>query len=463
MFVKNNNLLYMKIIIIGDVLLDINYYCNTTRTAPEANIPVYNVLETEYLLGGAANVAKNMKNLECDVEFISVIGDDNVSSIVKDKLDEYQIKHQLFVDKSRKTTQKNRIFHDEKLITRYDIEDTQYIRQEIENEIIQYIINKNKDKPEAIVFSDYSKGVLTQRLCKTIIDYANRNNILTFVDPKPCHVTKYINCFCIKLNLSEGEMISVSKSKREILYTIKENLKCNHVILTCAEHGMYINTIENHIYHKTKINVKDVTGCGDVVLSVIAYMYLQNKNMMESAKIANYIAGKAVQYIGNYSISKSDLYEYIDTVIYDNEYEKIINIRNIYKNIVFTNGCFDLIHSAHIGILQFSKKQGDILVVGINSDNSVKTLKGNTRPINTIIERCELLKNLGFIDYIIVFDDTTPYRILELLRPDIIVKGGDYTKENIIGKEFTKEIILYHYMNGISSTNTIENIKRVFN
>ena len=451
----------MKIIIIGDVLLDINYYCNTTRNAPEANIPVYNVLETKYILGGAANVAKNMKNLECDVEIISVIGNDNVSSIVKDKLDEYQITHHLFADKSRKTTQKNRIFHDEKLITRYDIEDTHYITGEFESEIIQYIMNKKKDndKPDAIVFSDYAKGVLTQTLCETIIDYANRNNILTFVDPKPRDVIKYTNCFCIKLNLLEGEMISVSKFKRDILYTIKENLKCNHVILTCGEHGMYINTIENHIYHKNKITVKDVTGCGDVVLSVIAYMYLQNKNMMESAKIANYTAGKAVQYIGNYSISKSDLYEYIDTIIYDNEYEKIRNIRNIYKNIVFTNGCFDLIHSAHIGILQFSKKQGDILVVGINSDNSVKILKGNTRPINTITERCELLKNLGFIDYIIVFDDTTPYRILELLRPDIIVKGGDYTKENIIGKEFTKEIILYDYINGISSTNTIQNIQ----
>ena len=128
------------------------------------------------------------------------------------------------------------------------------------------------------------------------------------------------------------------------------------------------------------------------------------------------------------------------------------------KNVVFTNGCFDLVHSAHIRLLQFSKKQGDILVVGLNNDESIRRLKGSTRPINNIEERTEFLANLDFIDYIIVFGDDTPANILELLRPDIIVKGGDYKKENIIGKEYAKEVVLYDFVNGISSSNTISKI-----
>jgi D-beta-D-heptose 7-phosphate kinase/D-beta-D-heptose 1-phosphate adenosyltransferase len=204
--------------------------------------------------------------------------------------------------------------------------------------------------------------------------------------------------------------------------------------------------------------VKDVTGSGDIVLTVISYMYLQNKDIITSAKTANYIAGKGVETIGNYYISKNNIDEYIDTVVYDNETEKIKMIRNLHKNIVFTNGCFDLIHSAHIRLLRFSKKQGDVLVVGLNANDSIKRLKGDTRPINDITERCELLQNLGWIDYIIIFEEDTPYHILELLRPDVIVKGGDYKIDSIVGKEFAKEVILYNYINGISSTNTINKI-----
>jgi D-beta-D-heptose 7-phosphate kinase/D-beta-D-heptose 1-phosphate adenosyltransferase len=389
-----------------------------------------------------------------------VIGNDFIGSKIKELLDEHHIQHHLYIDSQRKTTQKNRIFHKETIVTRYDIEDTHCISVDIESEIIHYITNQ--EKPDLLLFSDYAKGVLSPTLCETLIDYANRNNILTFVDPKPSGAIKYQNCFCMKVNLLEGATIADqpldSLCKKEILEKVKSYIGCKHVILTCAGDGMYVDTIDNHIFHKKKINVKDVTGCGDTVLSVLSYMYPQNANMLESAKIANYIAGKCVETIGNYSFTKEDICDYVDCVVYDTEKEKIQCIRNTNKNIVFTNGCFDLIHSAHIKLLQFSKKQGNILVVGLNSDESIKRLKGEKRPIHSLEERCELLKHLGFIDYIIIFNEDTPLHILKELRPDIIVKGGDYTKESIIGKEYAKEVVLFDYMNGISSTNTIQKV-----
>jgi D-beta-D-heptose 7-phosphate kinase/D-beta-D-heptose 1-phosphate adenosyltransferase len=221
---------------------------------------------------------------------------------------------------------------------------------------------------------------------------------------------------------------------------------------------MYIDDLTNHIEHKCLKNRVDVTGCGDVVLSVFTYIYLKKNDVIDSCEIANYVAGKCVESVGNYPVSLSDIDEYIDCVIFDHETVKIESIKKNNNSIVFTNGCFDVIHSAHIRLLQFSKKRGDILVVGLNSDESVKRFKGNTRPINNIQERCELLKNLGVVDYIIIFDDDTPSNILKLLRPNVLIKGGDYTKDSIIGKEFADEIIIYNYIQGVSSSNTIRKI-----
>ena len=445
----------MQILVIGDILLDINHYCEVTRNAPEANIPVYNTLNTDYILGGAANVAKNIKVLEPNIELISVVGEDESGARLNQILNGLQIQHKLYVDSSRKTTQKNRIIHDGQIKTRYDIENTHSIDTHIETAIIEYV--KSKSNIDAIVFSDYGKGLLTQNLCKSVISYANSCNILTFVDPKPTNALKYKSCFCFKSNLVEGQSITGKSVPREILFELKIRLQCEHVVLTCGENGIYVNDIEHHICHKTNIRAVDVTGSGDIVLSTIVYLYLTrcNGDIYKSCQIANYIAGKGVGVIGNYAISKSDIDEFVEPVIYDSHPDKIESIRKIHDGIVFTNGCFDIVHSAHIKLLQFAKKHGKILVVGLNSDDSIKRLKGETRPINNTEERCELLMNLGIVDYIIVFGDDTPENILRLLRPNTIIKGGDYTVDMVVGREYADETIIYEYKPGTSTTNTI--------
>jgi D-beta-D-heptose 7-phosphate kinase/D-beta-D-heptose 1-phosphate adenosyltransferase len=469
----------MKVIVIGDIMIDINYFSKIERCAPEsAEIPIHDIYETTYILGGASNVAQNLCNLNVDVELVSVIGKDIYGKKIQMLLEEKNIKHKLFLDSSRKTTQKNRIFNNNKLSVRYDIEEKTPIHHELQTNIFEYI--KSKKDVSAIVISDYDKGVLHFDLTKEIIDYANLNNILTFVDPKVNNYLKYQNCFCFKPNLMESEIISGKKDIYEIMVFLQENIKTSHLIITCGKDGIIVNDIDTVIKHPDEVNVVDVTGSGDIVLSVLVYVYLFIcKDMVIASKIANYIAGIGVSVVGNYVINMNDINNYLcvnnickseinnitnnsnNKVIYDLDYNKILDIKSRHKHnkITFTNGCFDILHSAHIKLLQFAKSCGDILVVGLNSDESIKRLKGESRPINLIDERSTILSLLDFIDYIIVFNDDTPLNIIKTLEPNIIIKGSDYSKENVVGKEYVDEIVLFDFIDNKSSSLVINKIQ----
>jgi rfaE bifunctional protein kinase chain/domain len=321
----------MNILAIGDLMIDINYISEIKRNAPEADIPIYNILDVNYILGGASNVALNLKNLGTNVEIISVIGDDINGNKIKEMFDFNKITHNLFIDKERKTTQKNRIFVNDKLNVRYDNESTHDISISIENEIISYITSKNDI--DAIVISDYDKGVITENLAQTIINYANENNIPTFVDPKLKNYTKYKNCFLFKPNQNESETISGEKNIDKILQFIKDKIACKNILMTRGKEGMILNNINNKIEHDSIINLVDVTGAGDVVLSVLVYCYLKDGDLLKACKVANYIGGKSVSVVGNYNVSIEDIEEYneINTdfktkIIYDYEDEKILKI-----------------------------------------------------------------------------------------------------------------------------------------
>jgi D-beta-D-heptose 7-phosphate kinase/D-beta-D-heptose 1-phosphate adenosyltransferase len=463
-FVKNNIITdIMNIIIIGDVMLDINYNSQVTRNAPEADIPIYNILDTNYILGGAGNVAHNLKNLGANVELVGLIGNDTYGTIIKKNLESKQIDHKLFID-NRNTIQKNRIFLNNELNVRFDIEDTYDISNVIENEVIHYITNKGKI--DAIIISDYDKGFVTEYLCQKVIKYANENNIPTFVDPKLKNFFKYKDCFLFKPNIVEAEKLTNCKNLDIIINSIKSSINCKNLLITRGKEGMILNSTTNKIEHDSIINLVDVTGAGDIVLSVLVYIFLRGGDLLKACKVANYVAGKSVGVIGNYTISQNDIDEYLDNnvitskIIYDHEIGKIEKISK-HKNIVFTNGCFDILHSAHIKNLQFAKSNGDILVVGLNSDESIKRLKGQDRPINNISERSSILSLFDFVDYIIIFSDDTPLNIIKLLKPNIMIKGSDYKKEDIVGAEFADKIILFDFISGKSSTNIINKIKQL--
>ena len=459
----------MNIIIIGDIMIDINYQSEVNRNAPEADIPIYNILHKKYILGGAANVAFNLKNLGTNIELIGLIGNDLYGNIIKDLLHTNQIKHNLFIDNERNTTQKNRIFLKNQLQVRYDIENMNDVSNIIQEQIIEYIINKQDI--HAIIISDYDKGFITEHLCQTIIDYANNRNIPTFIDPKIKNYLKYKNCFLFKPNKHEAEKITNETNLNKIIEVINTKIMCKNLLITRGKEGMILNSSTNKIEHNTNINLIDVTGAGDIVMSVLVYIYLKYNDLLKACKFANYIAGKSVSVVGNYSVSNNDIIEYeqlinennniYSKIMFDYEIDKIQKISNNYKNIVFTNGCFDILHSGHIKNLQFAKKNGDILVVGLNSDESIKRLKGPERPINDINERSTILSLFNFVDYIIVFSQDTPLDILKKLKPHILVKGSDYKNKNIIGNEIVERVILFDYIDGKSSTNIIKKIKNI--
>jgi len=472
------------VLVIGDVMLDTYQHCETFRRAPEADIPVYNVKKTVHKLGGAANVAKNLKNLDCNVFMVSVVGPDRPGEEIQRLLRKNKIYSTLFWDSSRKTTNKIRILHENKLVNRHDIEKVSNIKKRYEISIMEFISKFcEQSSLDAIVISDYAKGVITEKLCQNIIDYANENNIRTFVDPKVNNIHKYRNCYLFKPNWQEAKAMTgplwlrakADRSSIDLIFEyLKQEINSKCTVITCGKDGMYFDGKRNHVCVSKNKPVVDVTGSGDIVLAVLVYSLLMNNSLHMSCYLAHIIATKGVGTVGNYEISLKDITDTIQRyntiygmshvgglnakIIKDTDTAKIINI-GLMADVVFTNGCFDIIHSAHIKLLNYAKSLGKILVVGLNSDASIRRLKGSERPINNETERCELLANLGMVDYIILFDEDTPYTILSYLRPKIMVKGGDYEKDQIIGSEFAQQVALFNYIENTSTTNMIQKIK----
>lgn len=470
-----------SIIVVGDAMIDAYYYANVKKHAPEAvNVPVHDVFSSDYKLGGACNVALSLHNLGNDVEFVGVVGDDVCGIQIENIMRGSNLKHKLFVDKTRKTTQKNRVLHNDELACRFDIEDTCDITVSLQNDILNHIVSNANVR--CIVISDYNKGVITTDLCQSIISCANRNGVPTFVDPKVSNWHKYKHCFLFKPNAIESEQITNETMIDNIVNVIHERIECKNTLITLGENGMIFsekvdNVVNTHaIRHNGFIHKKDVTGAGDIVLSVLVHMYEKSNNLMEACRVANYIAGKSVGVVGNYNVGPCDIDDYYEKknenkndnnnknensghakIMFDYECEKIAELSNR-KGVVFTNGCFDILHSAHIKCLKYCKSQGDVLVVGLNDDNSIKKNKGPERPINDVDERATMLSLFDFVDYIIIFSDETPYNVLKLLKPLKLIKGGDYKVETIVGAEHANEVLLFDYINNKSTSNVVNKI-----
>lgn len=478
-----------NIIVLGDVMLDINYISNNspTRNAPESqNVNVYKVDKVNYILGGAANVAAGFSSLGYNVTLFGIVGGmDNFAAIMEKLLKKKNIKSYLIhgdknLVKPRPTTQKHRTFLNNILISRFDVEET----HTIDNGTVKFLkglIKRHIEENDisAIVFSDYNKGFLTEDLCSYIISYANHHGIYTFVDPKTENCTKYRNCFCFKPNFCEAHeiakcaaasttdtsLIHDTSSLEKTVISIQNIIQSKHILITDGENGLYLYSQDSnhihHIKHHIYISVHDVTGAGDSVLVSFVYAFLQKMDVYLAAQVANIIGGKSVTVIGNYQLKQDSIDTIIKTmtsssVALDTVTSIKVMAEKMGSTIVFTNGCFDILHSAHLRLLNFAKSCGDILVVGLNTDSSIKRLKGDMRPINNEVERVAALRELrGIVDYVVLFDDDTPVRILEILRPNVLVKGGDYKKEQIIGREFAERVEIFPFVEGKSTSKII--------
>lgn len=476
-------------LVIGDVMIDRYYFAKTERISPEAPIPIHQIQKIEDKLGGAGNVADNLNQLKEDgdeVYLISVLGKENEEDIYKieELCKKKKIKYTFYKENDRKTTVKNRIYSDDHLVSRFDIETTSPISAKYRDEILFYV-NTHINDFKCILFSDYQKGVLNISLCKKIIEICKMKGKRVYVDPKVKDVEKYRGAFLLKPNRKEIDGILTSNRihyEEELI----SFLQISHIVVTEGKNGMILYSKNQkdsfQVRHTEKdINVKDVTGCGDSVFAALVYMYEimydgtedNMETIQMSVDFANFIGEKSVRNIGTYCCSKKDIEEFfkkrshhssklnIFHVNREIEYLQkwIFNLKKKYKKIVFTNGCFDVIHTGHLQLLHNAKECGDYLILAVNSDKSIKRLKGESRPIHNEEDRIDFLKHLKIADAIIVFEEDTPENLLSILRPHVMIKGGDYTPETVLGREYCDEVKIFDFVDGYSSTKMIEKIK----
>lgn len=453
-----------NIIIIGDIMLDINNYVSIEKIANEAPIPVFRLIQKQVSLGGCGNVLKNIYNLECENLYIfSVVGKDAAGDEINTIIHSMNVHNHIVQLDGYNTITKTRYFCENKLMFRCDVENDlsnnhQLIDICFKREIMKIL---ESNKIDCIILSDYNKGVLNFKHCRNIIEFANENNIFTCVDPKDDY-TKYIGCSLIKPNLSESlKLFHLDKSTSilDIHKNIFKHIGCKLSVVTMSKDGITLFDGENMIHEKTNANaIVDVTGAGDIVCSIVAYFLCTSKSYKETIHLATKIGTMSVQYPGTYTLTKSDILETDSNKVV--AFDDLDRILARYKDsrIVFTNGCFDILHSGHIQLLEYCKSKGDIVVIGLNSDASIQRLKGIKRPINNLNTRIDLLKSMQYVDYIIAFDEDTPYNVIKKIKPYYLVKGGDYNRNDVIGADIAKETLIYNYVEGVSTTSTIQKI-----
>lgn len=468
------------ILVVGDIMLDKYIFGTTSRISPEAPVPVINKSRELLSPGGSANVANNLKQLSVKTFLVGTVGnDDSGKDIIKLLRDNgFDLKN-IIRDSRKPTTVKTRLISDGQQIARIDNEDSSVISTSVQNQLLNRISRIIRaQKPDAIIISDYNKGLITNKICKEIIKLAGKFNVFVAVDPKGDDFLKYSGADLITPNIKEAEFITGLEisNERRIKAALKKILtisKTGSAIITRGKDGLsYIND-ENKF--KTvpaqKVNVYDVTGAGDTFIAVFIISLIVSHSWEASAGLANLASSIVVSTVGT-TFSTTD--ELLRATTNKNETSKIIKMSELKiilassKNkgniIVFTNGCFDLLHLGHIKILKESKKLGDTLIVGINSDSSVKKLKGKGRPVVKAVERTHLIALMEEVDFVVVFNELTPLELIRELRPDIITKGGDYKKSEIVGSKFVEsyggKVKIIPLLKSHSTSNLLINIQK---
>lgn len=463
-----------NILVIGDLMIDHYLWGDCKRISPEAPVQVVNIKKESSLLGGAGNVINNLIAFEANVIVSSVIGDDAVSEELLQLLKKRDIDTSTIIqEKNRKTTKKSRVISSNQQIIRIDNESTDNILEESQDLIFKNI-SKSINKIDIIILSDYGKGVLTDTLTKKIIQLANHHNKKVLVDPKGNDYSKYKGAYLLtpnKREACEATQIDIIDEKSLISAhdKLKKELNLTYSIITLSEDGISIYDKNLKTIPTVAQEVFDVTGAGDTVIASIAYALSINMDIYDSVEFANYAAAVVVAKVGSATASLFEIEEYISSLhknyadVCIKNFEEINQIVNLKKEdnkkIVFTNGCFDILHAGHVRYLEMSKSFGDLLIVGLNSDDSVKRLKGEERPINTQEDRAYLLSALESVDYVVIFEDDTPYNLIKLIKPNILVKGGDYEGKEVVGSDIAEELKLVEFVDGKSTTNIIKKIQ----
>jgi D-beta-D-heptose 7-phosphate kinase/D-beta-D-heptose 1-phosphate adenosyltransferase len=390
----------MSIMILGDVIEDRYIYCRAERISPEAPMPVFEMIGEEFRSGGAGNVLANLRALgsEPTAQFVPC------------------------------TSTKTRYVCEDKIVFRFDDEKI------VEIDVDTYDYTGYNDY---IVLSDYNKGALTDTV--EMIARFNQNGSRVIVDAKkPAQM--YKGAWLLKMNGREAKKFIEHEDYREMML----DFRIDNLLITRGEWGMDLimhregSFFEKHIDVR-EVSVADVTGAGDVVTAVVAHFLDRGEGVVDAARKAARLATRSVSKFGTYVLTEKD-------------------VRSVKPKVVFTNGCFDILHAGHIELLRQSKRLGDKLIVGLNSDSSVAGLKGPGRPINSEDDRADALRSLKWVDQVVLFDEPTPIQLIREIKPDIITKGGDYAPEEVVGNNIA-EVVIIPTLEGYSTTNIIQKVK----
>jgi len=466
----------LRVLCVGDIMLDKFVYGQVDRISPEAPVPVFSVKSENVMLGGAGNVARNLLSLGANTVLVSVIGNDRVGREITALIGKEQnLLPCLITETDRTTTSKTRYVAGNHQVLRADIEVSDPIQEATQASVIDAVLGE-LEHVDVVILSDYGKGVLSRNLIQTVIQAANGRHKPVIVDPKSRDFSIYSGATLVSPNLSElaNAVSREIKSEADIISAAQQLIHAfgiANILITRSKDGMTLVTHQGEIHHiKARVHeVYDVSGAGDTAIATLSLGIAAGLKIDDAATLANVAAGVVVGRSGTAVIATQD----IKTEIFVNEKtrgtQKIVTLADAIsqvehwkregKVVGFTNGCFDLMHSGHLSSLNYTRQHCDKLIVAINSDASVKRLKGENRPVNSEMERSLIMASMSVVDMVIIFSEDTPMNLLENLKPDILAKGADYKKEQVVGWELVEsyggKVVLIPLKEGYSTTNII--------
>lgn len=468
----------LRIAVIGDVMVDRYYYGEVKRISPEAPVPVNRVRNVKSVLGGAANVAANLANLGCRVYVGGVTGDDDNRKVLEGLLTKEKIDFSgLVKSRYRSTVTKMRILGARQQMLRLDFEEVGDLYPEEADKIKQWLLDLIDKGLDGIAVSDYAKGVCSEAFCQWVIRMAEAHKIPVLVDPKGSHWEKYEGCTFITPNLKEMCEAAGQPAPNEdgpvlqLAQMARERYRIRNVVVTRSEKGMTLVGEKRTVIHSpaSALEVFDVSGAGDTVAAILIAAAAGGLALPEAVYMANRAAGIVVGKVGTYPVHRDEL---LQNLLNEERklgygfrplsWKEIADLAQIWhksgEKIVFTNGCFDILHVGHVSYLEKAAKLGNHLIVGLNSDDSVKRLKGDSRPLVHEMDRARILASLACVDAVVIFHEDTPARLIKAVRPDILVKGGDYRPEQVAGREYAGKVEIIGFEEGYSTTGLVTQI-----
>lgn len=468
------------ILVVGDLMLDCYLWGQVERISPEAPVPVVLLEKESECAGGAANVAANLAGLGVATHLCGFLGSDDHGIRLKHLIHQQGINTSGLVHaENHPTITKTRVLGGHQQMIRIDREKrAPYSDKEIQS-LIRVIQKQLADKPAVVIFSDYAKGVLSETLCQAVISEAKRAGIPVLVDPKGRDYTKYRGATALTPNKKEtAEACGVDTHDTQALLEkaglLRQQLQLEFLAVTRGEEG--ISLLENsqpplHIPASAR-QVFDVSGAGDTVIATLAAGLMAGLDHAQALQLANLAAGVVVGKVGTVPITKPELLHELTLRNSEEQADKICDLealqirvaswRGSGQKIVFTNGCFDLLHAGHVTYLEAARKLGDRLVLGLNTDRSVRALKGESRPIIQEQDRARVLAALEAVDAVILFDEDTPLKLIAAVKPDILAKGSDYREDEVVGgtevKSWGGKVALVDLVPGRSSSNIIQKL-----